>query len=173
MLLLLYLCGIAAEIKMVGTFTQPQCSLKVWKMYKSSVFRFVTSEWVSEWVKGRQEGCEVQPLPAAVAQRGGSRGRSHWRRGVSSLRCSASVVGFQREESRGETGAAWLEHRRNQIVALHAQEFRETWLRRKILAAGGEVSESMAGEWRRDAVLSFATGFELRHKANVLNEKNW
>lgn len=31
-------------------------------------------------------------------------------------------------------------------MALHAQEFRETCLRRKILAAGGEVSESMAAE---------------------------
>lgn len=163
----------------VATFTQPQCSLKVWKNRKI-VFSHMLPR-VSEWMRVRR-AVEMQPLPAAMwdcmeAVRPDPVGEEGW---AVWLSCSQSVLSFSKGgwEKWGQgcgsvTGVKPVYAQEEpDCGTLPAQEFGETWLRRKILATGGEVSQAVAGEWSRGAVLSFAREFELRYKANVLNKRN-
>lgn len=68
----------------VATFTQSQCSLKVWKKKKeNSVFPFVA---LNEWVNERPESCcDAASASSHAELHGGSHARPCRRRGTSSL----------------------------------------------------------------------------------------
>lgn len=120
--------------------------------------------WMSAWMRGRKT-VEMQPLLAAMwdcveTVRPDPVGEEELAVWVS---CSESIVRPGKIEARQ---AVWLVvsqfmHRKNQIMALYVHKTLE------------KHSQSVAGERDRNAVLSFASRFELRYKANVLNERSW